>query len=66
MRTSYLEIFVDHERNLPSTETLVFHLGVLLLHADLLLEAGIMSDLPQGGRNLRIKHLKNRESVPSN
>ena len=56
-----------HVRQLSSTEKSVFHLGLLLLQTDFLLDAGIHDDLLQGGRNLRrIKHVKIRESTPSN
>ena len=58
MSTSYPKVFVDHKRNLPSTEKSVFHSRLLLLQTDFLLEVGVRDDLLQGGRNLRIKHLK--------
>ena len=61
MRTSYPDVFVDHERNLSSTEKSVFHLGLWLLRTDILLEVGVHDDLFQVGRNLRIKHPKIRE-----
>ena len=45
LRTSYMEVLVDDERNLSSTEKSVFHLGLLLLQADFLLEVWVHDDL---------------------
>ena len=49
-----------------STEKSVFHLCLLLLQNVSLLEVGVGDDLLQSRRVLRIKHLKIRESAPSN
>ena len=63
MCSSYPKGFVDHTRNLSSTEKTVFHLG---LQTDFLLEVWVHDDLFHGRRNLRNKKLKIRESMPSN
>ena len=60
------EVFVDHESNLSSTDKSVFHLELSLLQTGFLLEMGVRDDQLQDGRNVRIKHLKIRESTPSN
>ena len=66
MCSSHSEVFVDHTSNLSSTEKSVLHLRLLLLQTDSLLEERVRDDLLQSRRDLRIEHLKIRESMPSN
>ena len=59
------EIFIDLQSNLCSTKKSVIQLSILLCQIDSFLEVGVLHDLFQGGSNLRIQHLKIRESTPS-
>ena len=45
---SYLEVFVDHGRNLSVTDESFFHQGLLLFQTDSVLEVEVHDDLFQG------------------
>ena len=61
MSTSYPEVFINHERNLTSTEKSVLHLCLLLHQIDTFLEVGVRDDFLQSRRDLSIEI---RESLP--
>ena len=56
MSSSDPEVVADHEGDLSSSTKPVLFLGFLLLET---LEVGILDDLVQSRRNLRVQHLKN-------
>ena len=48
MCASYLEVFVDHGRNLSVTDESFFHQGLLLFQTNSVLEVEVHDDLFQG------------------
>ena len=66
MSASDPEMFVDHANNLSSLKKSVLCLSFVLFLDDCPYEVRVRDDHLQSRRNLRIKHLKVRESTPFN